>query len=282
MSDEPVAFLPPMWSDVSPDEAAQYEAEIVPRYASLVSQALVAEIPNGTRGRILDVGCGTGNPSLSILKRLGEGGQVVGVDPSASMLDVARARALDQLGRRVFYKRERADQLKFGDEVFDIVVSSLTERVLPDYAVALKEMRRVLRSGGQFHIAEATVGSLSEIYDALREVLVRDDREDLFFEVDKLEGRHLAPSKLEARFDEAGFRSTRVQTDAFKLSYRNADELFADRLIDWLCFHDLTTRTTLTTVVPNLLSRAKEVLAIYHERGALSVTVQATVLSALR
>lgn len=282
MSGEPVAPLPPIWTDATPEEAAHYEAEIVPRFASLVSQALVAEIPNGTRGRILDVGCGTGNPSLSILKRLGEGGQVVGVDPSASMLDVARARALDQLGRRVFYKRERADQIKFGDEVFDIVVTSLTERVLPDYGSALLEMRRVLRAGGQFHLAEVTEGSFAELYDALRDVLVRDEREDLFFEVDKLAARHLPASQFETRLQEAGFRSTRVQTESFKLSFRTADELFSDRLVEWLCFRDLTMRTTLTTLVPNLLARAKDALAIYHERSALSLTVNASVVSALR
>ena len=43
--------------------------------------------------RALDVGCGCGQPSLSLARRIGSGGTVTGIDISAPMLALARSLA---------------------------------------------------------------------------------------------------------------------------------------------------------------------------------------------
>src|SRR5262249_49390647 len=69
------------------DETARWDAIL--RLRSWERQAL-ALAPGQ---RLLDVGCGLGDAGLALAKDLGEAGELVGIDASAAMLEVARARA---------------------------------------------------------------------------------------------------------------------------------------------------------------------------------------------
>lgn len=282
MSEPLAASLFPPANDVTPDQAAFYESVVVPRYASLISQGLLAAVPAGSRARVLDVGCGTGTPSLSLVRRLGEGGQVIGVDPSNAMLDIARARALDELGRRVFYKRERAEQLKFGDEVFDLVVSALTFSKLNDYATALREMGRVLRSGGQLLLAEASAGTFAELTDVLRETLVQKDRDGLLPLLDGTASLFPSEETLRTALEGAGFSNVRCSTESFKIPFRNAEEVFSDGLANAVYLQELAAHAELQLAVPDLSALAVQALNLYHAYGPVSLTVNATIVSALR
>src|SRR6185436_746420 len=58
-----------------------------------LEELLVAAIPPGSACHVLDVGCGTGATTIAAARRLGQGGQALGVDISEPMIDAARARA---------------------------------------------------------------------------------------------------------------------------------------------------------------------------------------------
>ena len=110
----------------SPQEAALYDAVVVPRYSALFSRPLLDMIPNGTRGQVLDLGCGTGHPALEILRRMADHGRVIAIDRDSGLIDLARRRAVEASGRRIFFKVESMDELSFGDEVFDLAVGNLS------------------------------------------------------------------------------------------------------------------------------------------------------------
>jgi ubiquinone/menaquinone biosynthesis C-methylase UbiE len=76
--------------------------------------------------RVLDLGCGAGDASLLIAKRVGPSGLVVGVDESAEAIDEAEKRAT--IAGRCFWTRfVRADPETFvPPERFDAVVVRLT------------------------------------------------------------------------------------------------------------------------------------------------------------
>lgn len=95
--------------------------------------------------RALDVGCGEGRFSRILRAR---GIEAVGIDPTAALLE--RARALDPGGD---YRAGRAEALDFEDGAFDLVVSYLTLIDIPDVDAAIREMARVLRPGGRLLIA---------------------------------------------------------------------------------------------------------------------------------
>ena len=119
--------------------------------------ALLTPVPGLS---VLDVGCGTGDSLRMIAERVLPGGRAVGVDVSASLLEVGRTRAGDQ-GWSAEWVEADAGDLPFDDGEFD---SALAERVLQhveDPAAVLREMRRVIRPGGMVVLAEPDWGSLS-------------------------------------------------------------------------------------------------------------------------
>jgi ubiquinone/menaquinone biosynthesis C-methylase UbiE len=104
-----------------------------------------------TKGRVLEVGCGTG----LLLQRLADRGNAVGVDLSGGMLSKATAR----LGARATGNVVRADaqRLPFKDGSFDSAVSTFALTAVPDLDAALAEMARVIRDGGS--LAVVSVGN---------------------------------------------------------------------------------------------------------------------------
>ena len=104
---------------------------------------------------VLDVGCGTGVflPGLAALA--GPEGRVVGLDHSAAFLEDARKRLVEaSLSDRVELVKDDAHRLPFPDGTFDAAHCERVLMHLEDPALAIREMRRVVRPGGRVVIAE--------------------------------------------------------------------------------------------------------------------------------
>lgn len=98
-------------------------------------------------GRVLDVGCGTGN-LLALLAQSGARVQTyAGIDPAREMLSVASEKLADSPIRGAL-AAGAAEALPFADAAFDTAVSASTLHDWPDAAAGLAEIRRVLRPGG--------------------------------------------------------------------------------------------------------------------------------------
>jgi SAM-dependent methyltransferase len=96
---------------------------------------------------VLDAGCGAGAHSLELIRA---GAVVTGVDLSAGLLDIARAR----LGPDVqLQQADLVQRLPFADASFDAVLASLVMHYLPDWQLTLAEFRRVLRPSGRLVIS---------------------------------------------------------------------------------------------------------------------------------
>jgi demethylmenaquinone methyltransferase / 2-methoxy-6-polyprenyl-1,4-benzoquinol methylase len=104
-------------------------------------------------GRILDVGCGTGELTRLLARRFPRA-TVVGMDFTAAMLREAGRRT--GAGGSVAYGRGTTMRLPFPDGTFDLVTNAFLVRNLVDLPHAFVEMRRVLRPGGTLLVLEIT------------------------------------------------------------------------------------------------------------------------------
>ncbi len=106
-------------------------------------------IPTAT-GRVLEIGIGSG---LNLPFYAAGVAEVVGLEPSERLIAMARKSANDA-PFEVRLETGSAEALPFEDGRFDTLVSTWTLCSIPDAPVALAEMRRVLKPGGQFIFIE--------------------------------------------------------------------------------------------------------------------------------
>ena len=146
-----------------PEAVRRMFSEIAPRY-DLLNRLLsfgqdqawrrraVALALEKRPGRVLDLATGTGDLALA-LKRARPEAEVVGVDFSPAMLELARRKA-KRLGLEVVFLEGDALDLSFPDGSFQAVTVAFGFRNFADYGKALEEMHRILAPGGRAVILE--------------------------------------------------------------------------------------------------------------------------------
>jgi SAM-dependent methyltransferase len=99
----------------------------------------------------LDVATGTGNTALALAPVVL---RVIGLDVASGMLDQARARAQAENIQNVEFVTGSAENLPFPDAEFSLVVSRHAPHHFHDLDKFLREVRRVLKPGGRFVVAD--------------------------------------------------------------------------------------------------------------------------------
>ena len=111
--------------------------------------------------KVLDLGSGAGIDVFMAAKRVGETGHVTGLDMTDEMLARANANAETGGFKNVSFVKGEIESMPFEDNTFDLVISNCVINLVPDKAQAYREIRRVLKPGGHFAIADmATRGDM--------------------------------------------------------------------------------------------------------------------------
>jgi len=99
---------------------------------------------------VLDVGCGTGSLAIVAKRRVGDTGEVHGIDAAPEMIAQATRKAA-KAGLLVAFQAGRAEALPFPDAHFDVVFSTLMLHHLPAPVRQRlgEEIQRVLKPGGR-------------------------------------------------------------------------------------------------------------------------------------
>jgi ubiquinone/menaquinone biosynthesis C-methylase UbiE len=104
---------------------------------------------------VLDVGCGTGNLTVTAQSVVGPNGKAYGIDAAPEMIETAKKKAA-KAGSKVVFEVGLIEKLAFPDATFDEVISRLVIHHLPDdlKMKGFAEMLRVLKPGGRLLIAD--------------------------------------------------------------------------------------------------------------------------------
>jgi ubiquinone/menaquinone biosynthesis C-methylase UbiE len=213
-----------------------YDDEIAPVWGTRFGKMLLRNLSVPDRGQVLDVSCGTGYPTIEILRRMSEGSRLIAIDASSAMLDVARRKIaeLGPLGKKgVFFRTESAvPKLSFADDVYDLVVCNLGLSEMPSLDVALRDFTRVAKHGGEVRCTLPLAGTFEEFHDLYREVLIKHDKHEALDRLDQHIARYPTIDEVE-RGMRAASLAGEVEVEAFTLLFKSSREFFFAPVIEY-------------------------------------------------
>lgn len=103
---------------------------------------------------VLDLGSGAGFDCFLASKKVGDLGQVIGVDMTQEMIDKAQANA-----EKYGYKNTRfilgdIEDLPIQDNSIDVIISNCVINLAPNKAKVFSEAHRVLKMGGKMYVSD--------------------------------------------------------------------------------------------------------------------------------
>jgi ubiquinone/menaquinone biosynthesis C-methylase UbiE len=188
--------------------AELFERYLVPAITARWAEDLLYRAQPRKGNEVLDIACGTGIVARLAAKRMGQG-RVTGLDLNTAMLAVARGVPTE--GAAIIWIEGSALDLPFPAESFDMVFCQQGLQFFPDQRKALREMYRVLKSGGQAALSvysriERTPGANAFVL-ALDNVLGRNASQ-----IKRGEHSFDDAAQLEALLRGSGFSTVDVQT----------------------------------------------------------------------
>ena len=136
-----------------------------------VAELVVSRAGISRGERVLDLGCGTGNVAAAAAAA---GAEVVGVDPAARLLEVARERVPG-----MEFVQGTAEAIPLPEDAFDAVVSVFGVIFTPEPEAAGAEIARVLKPGGRALLTTwVPAGAVHEAFGAIGRALAEISGEE--------------------------------------------------------------------------------------------------------
>ena len=191
----------------------------VGRWSRLVAKEFLQWLQLPAQLDWLDVGCGTGALTQSILQQT-QPRSVTGIDPSAGFIDYAKAQITDP---RVTFEVADAQSLPVQSARFDVAVSGLVLNFVPKPLLAAQEMARAVRPAGVVAAYVWDYAGKMELMRYFWDAAVAVDpsasklAEGLRFPI-------CQPPALVALFSEAGLRDVQTHTIDVPTAFRDFDD----------------------------------------------------------
>ena len=267
-------------------DAWQTSAQYWDKYRALIAQmfapltaGLIEEARIGAGQKVLDIGGGSGEPSLTISEIVGPTGSVMYTDPVAGMVETAQAAAVQRGLTNIDFRQCSADDLPFADNTFDVAVGRLSAMFFADPAIGVREALRVIRDGGCVSFAVWGPKEANPFFSTVNDVVDRfvespeehPDAPDAF--------RFATPGKLAAVLEKAGAKSMVERELNFQIEAPIAFEQF------WQLRTEMseTLRETMAGVTPAQLPTVKQAAADAAERyfvsGHMNFPAQALIIT---
>jgi SAM-dependent methyltransferase len=166
-----------MTEDQQRELAYRFDLFVAPDWGERFDRIVAehAELPK--EGRVLVINCGTGAGVLDLAVKI-EAGEVVGTDPDAERIAIARAKAQVAQVERVTFAEADPHDLPFEDGSFDGVVLDASLTPAADFAPLATEAASLARADAPVVVKTILRGSFDEFYSVFWEALYGLDLAD--------------------------------------------------------------------------------------------------------
>jgi SAM-dependent methyltransferase len=204
------------------EHADRYERSSWRHRPHLVNPSII-----GTADRVLDIGCGTGRPTIEAAQLAIEG-SALGLDLSSPMLVQARERAADEGVGNVTFVQGDAQVHAFEPDAADVAISHFGAMFFGDPVAAFTNIGRALRPGGRLALLGWREIERNEWLSTIRGALALG-RELGTPPPDAPTPFSLAdPARVQARLTAAGFRDVELTPVDERVEMgRDADDAFS-------------------------------------------------------
>jgi ubiquinone/menaquinone biosynthesis C-methylase UbiE len=256
----------------------KYRVLIAQMFAPLTS-GLVEEVRIGIGQEVLDIGGGSGEPSLAISGIVGPTGSVMYTDPVADMVEIAQAEASRRGLTNIHFRQCSADDLPFADRTFDVAVGRLSAMFFVDPVTAVREALRVILEDGYVSFVVWGPKEANPFFSTVTDVIDRfvtfppedPDAPDAF--------RFAVPGKLAGILESAGAKNVIERQVNFEIKATISFEQF------WQLRTEMseTLRTKMAGLAPAQLPTIKQAVADaarrYFESGTMRFPAEALIVS---
>jgi ubiquinone/menaquinone biosynthesis C-methylase UbiE len=185
-----------------------------------VGEALLESLNAQPGDHIIDLGSGTGEPALTLARRMNGHIQITGIDAAEGMVKVAKSKVANEHLTGIDFTAMPAEKMDFEDNFFDRALCRFSVMLFTDPLQGLKELRRVLKPGGHFSLAvwstPETMRTLYWSYEVFKHRLDEDYHPPLA-KVTSLG----APGIMEQLLQEAGFKQFKVEQKIFHYQFES-------------------------------------------------------------
>ncbi|HEY5927098.1 MAG TPA: methyltransferase domain-containing protein [Kofleriaceae bacterium] len=255
-----------------------YDEEIAPVWGTRFGKMLLRNLSVPDRGQVLDISCGTGYPTVEILRRMSDGSRLIAIDASSAMLDVARRKIADlgPLGKKgVFFRTESAvPKLSFADDVYDLVVCNLGLSEMPSIEVALRDFARVTKIGGEVRCTLPLAGTFEEFHDLYREVLIKHDKHEALDRLEQHIARYPTIDHVERCLKSANLHGD-IEAEEFTLLFKSSREFFFAPVIEYGPLSEWKEIAGSGQEMQDVFWYIKEAIDAYFDGRPFQVTVKA-------
>ncbi|HET7809018.1 MAG TPA: class I SAM-dependent methyltransferase [Steroidobacteraceae bacterium] len=150
MHESPNETMAAAWNGPSGQAWVEEQPLLDRTYESIETMLADAAVAHGAR-QVLDIGCGSGATTLAVARALGARGQATGVDISAPLIELARARA-QRAGSSARFIHADAQTHAFAPASFDFAISRFGVMFFDDPVAAFTNLRRAASGNARLRL----------------------------------------------------------------------------------------------------------------------------------
>lgn len=266
----------------SKEQAFRFDLFIAPDWRDRFDTLVNENVTLPAEGEILDVNCGTGGHAIEIAERLRDKGLVIGIDPSAERIAIARAKALVIKLEDVRFQEGNGSELPFESNRFEAVIGDASMLPVKDIEPILAEMLRVAQPDAPVILKLAAHGSFGEFFSFYWEALHETGMDDaVWAALEELINERLTVSDAELMAQRSGMRNVESFISREDFSYESAEQFFDSPLIedyflsDWMRIVPEESRSEVRRSLVSVIDRERN-------NAAFEVSIKATVIRGVK